>query len=244
MDNKKIIIIIGVIAIIVAAAIVFMVMTATPYERMEITPNGTSIEVPANQTVYQGSLGGAKAWKWHDGALITYNNHEDINNLMVVSSGFSALDDLVKNGEKQDLDGVTGYVVNADELLQIHVFEFIKVNYNGKFYCIPLKNDTTQDNLIIISKDKDIAVHMAKSVIYKDVYPKSAVDNITSSIGDTVSDLESEANNYINGTDLNDVKSTIEDNAGNIKSKANDYLNNSDLNNAKSQIEKIAGGLF
>ena len=46
MDNKKMIII-GIIILIIAAGIILVMLTSVNYERIEITPNGTSIEVPA-----------------------------------------------------------------------------------------------------------------------------------------------------------------------------------------------------
>ena len=52
MDKKKIIII-GLILLITACALIVL-LTSVNYERIYITPNGTSIEVPANQTEYSG----------------------------------------------------------------------------------------------------------------------------------------------------------------------------------------------
>ena len=142
----------------------------------------------------------------------------------------------------QNIDGLTCYVINADELLEIHLFDIIKVNYKGKFYCIPLSNETSHDNIIICCKDKDIALHMAKSVQYKNVYPNNTdLDNAISTIENMTEDLQSKANNYTNNTDLNDVKSTIEDKFGDLQSKANNYTN---LNDVESTIEKITGDLL
>ena len=108
-----------------------------------------------------------------------------------------------------------------DKLLEIHIFDIIKVNYNGKFYCIPLYNETTPDSIIICCKDKDIALHMAKSVKYKKVYSENSnVNNTISKVKNVTEGLESEAKKYANNTDLNNVKSTIEDKAGDILSKS------------------------
>ena len=214
VDNKKIIII-GIILLIIAAAIIFVILTSVNYERIDIIPNGTTIEVPANQTEYDGNVEGAKIWHWNNGILLTYNNHEDPNFIKVTELGFNALNELIKNGEKQNIDGVTCYVINADELLEIHIFDIIKVNYNGKFYCIPLSNETTHDNILICCNDKNIAVHMAKSVVYKNVYP--------------------------NHTDLGDAISTIENITGDLQSKANDYANSNNLSEIRSAVEEKTG---
>lgn len=220
MDRKKIIII-GIILLIIAAGIIFVMLTSVNYERIEITPNGTSIEVPANQTKFNGEIDSGKIWNWDKGIMVTYNSHEDNNILKVTELGFNALNELVKNGEKQNIDGFTCYVINADDLLEIHVFDIIKVNYNGKFYCIPLTNETTHDNILICCNDKDMAVHMAKSVEYKNVYPEN--DNLNYTISDVeniTGDLQSKANDYLNNADLGNIKSTIEDNAADLLSKS------------------------
>ncbi|MBR0059250.1 MAG: hypothetical protein IJP99_07970 [Methanobrevibacter sp.] len=224
MDNKKIAIIIGIILLIIIAGVILLMLTSVNYDRIDITPNGTSIEVPSNQTKYNGNVEGAKIWNWNNGILVTYNSHDDKNIIKVTELAFNALNNMIKNGEKQDIDGLTCYVVNADELLEVHIFDFIKVNYNGKFYCIPLSNETTHDNIIICCKDKDIAAHMAKSVIYKNVYPNSnKLENITA-------DLQSKANDYVNNNNLSKIKSTVEEKTGvnldDVKSHIDQYTRN------------------
>ena len=220
MDNKKKIIIGAIILIIVASAIIIM-LTTVNYDRIEITPNGTSIEVPANQTKYNGDIESAKIWNWNNGILITYNSYEDDNLIKVSEIGFNTASNIVKNGEKQDIDGFTGYVINADDLLEIHIFDIIKINYNGKFYCIPLSNETTHDNLLICCNNKDIAAHMAKSVQYKNVYPeKPTLNNTISKVKNVTDDLQTKANDYMNNTNINNIKSTIEDKAGDLLSKS------------------------
>ena len=220
MDNKKIIII-GIIILIIAAGILFLILTTVNYERIEITPNGTTIEVPANQTKFNGDYQSAKIWNWNNGILITYNSHEDNNLIKVTELGFNTVNDLIKNGEKQEIDGFTCYVINADDLLEISIFDIIKVNYNGKFYCIPLSNETSHDNIIICCNNKDMAVHMAQSVVYKNVFPNNnPINNTISQVENMTGDLQSIANDYANGADLNEIKSTIEDKAGDLLSES------------------------
>ncbi len=227
MDNKKIII--GIILAIIAAGIVFVILTSVDYERIEITPNGTSIEVPANKTKYDGDYENAKIWNWDNGILVTYNSHADNNIIKVTELGFNTLNDVIKNGEKQNIDGFTCYVINADELLEINMFDVIKVNYHGKFYCIPLSNETTHDNILICCNDKDMAVHMAQSVQYKNVYPNNTdtlptVENLTD-------DLQSKANDYTNNTNLNEIKATVKEETG------------ATLDDAQNRINQYAGRL-
>ena len=219
MDNKKLIII-GIVAIILIAAAIIMLTNFVDYERIEITPNGTSIEVPANQTRYVNDIESIKIWKWNDGVLLTHNSQENSMDLInLTGSSYNAMTDLIKNGEMENIDGITCYVINADELLEIHVFEFIKVNYNGKIYCIPLSNETSHDNILVCCKDKDIAVHMAKSVVYKNIYPDTnKLDNAKSTIENMTGDLQSKANDYVNNANLDDAKSAMDQITGDLKS--------------------------
>lgn len=164
MDNKKIIII-GIVILAIACVILLLLTNPVNYERVEITPNGTSIDIPENQNEYLGNIEGVKIWKWNNGALVTYNSHEGNGVIELTGFGFNALKELVLKGEQENIEGFTFYIVDANEL-----FNTFKINTNGKFYCCYLDNETTQDNIIICCNDKDIALHMAKSVQYKKVY--------------------------------------------------------------------------
>ena len=211
MKNKKIIII-GIIILIIISCILFVILTTVNYERINITPNGTSIEVPANQTKYNGDIDSVKIWNWKNGILFTYNSAEDDNLIKISELGFNTINNLIKNGEKQNIDGFTCYVINADELLKIQIFDIIKIKYDGKFYCIPLSNETTHDNIIICCNDKNIATHIAKSIEYKNVYPiKDNLNNTISQVEKITDDLKSKVNDYTNNTTLSNIKSTVEE---------------------------------
>ncbi|WP_296803984.1 hypothetical protein [uncultured Methanobrevibacter sp.] len=228
MDNKKLSII-AIIILIIIAIVILVMITWVNYERIDITPNGTTIEVPANQTKYDGSIQQAKIWNWNNGILVTYNSNEDKNIIKVSELGFNTLNNVIKNGEQQNIDGFTCYVINADQLLEIHIFDIIKVNYNGKFYCIPLSNETTHDNIIICCNDKNMAVHMAKSVEYKNVFPDKT--DTLSTVKNMTGDLQSKVNNYTNNTNLSEIKSTVEEKTG---------IN---LDDAQRTIEQYTGKL-
>lgn len=208
MDKRKVISIIGIILLIVIAAVVIVMLTTVNYDRIDVTPNGTTIEVPSEKTKFDGNVEGAKIWHWDKGILITYNNNEDKNIIKVSEMGFNTLNDIIKKGENQSIDGFTCYVINADELMEIHIFNIIKVNYNGKFYCIPLTNETTHDNILICCKDQGMAVHMAQSVHYKNVFPDKT------DLTDTLDTVKNMTENYANNTKLNEVKSTVEEKTG------------------------------
>lgn len=218
MEKNKKIIIIGIILLIIIGIAIVMLITSVNYERIEITPNGTSIEVPANQTEYKGNIDGVKIWNWEDGALLSYNSHA--GNIPLTGVGFNGLEEIVKKGKMETVDNITSYVLDADELLQIRLFDIIQINYNGKFYFIPLSNETTHDNIIICSKDKNIAVHMAESVKYKNVYPNNSYwDNAKTQIEETGEGLLNKTNDITNNTNINNAKTQIEDMAGDFMSK-------------------------
>lgn len=217
MDNKKAILI-GIILLIAASVIIVMLMNSVQYERIEITPNGTSIDVPANQTEYKGNIDGVKIWNWEDGALLSYNSHA--GNIPLTDVGFNGLEEIVKKGKMETVNNITCYVLDADELLQIRLFDIIQINYNGKFYFIPLSNETTHDEIIICSKDRNIALHMAESVKYKNVYPnKTYWENAKTQIEETGQDLLNKTNDITNNTNINNTKTQIEDMAGDFISK-------------------------
>lgn len=219
--------IIAAIILVIVAAILFVMLTYQQYERIEITPNGTSMDVPFNQTKYAGEVESAKIWNWKNGILVTYNSYEDGSLIKVGEMGFNTLKQIIENGEKQDIDGYTCYVINADEVLKISIFDIIKVNYNGKFYCIPLSNQTTHDNILICCNNKDVAVHMAKSVEYKNVFPnKTGLNDTLTSIENMTGELESKANDLANNTNLSEIQSKVEEagiNLDNVKSSVEQY---------------------
>lgn len=214
MENKKFYII-GIILLIILSGVIFLILTSVNYETIEISPHGTSIEVPANQTKYDGKFESLKLWHWNNGILLTYNNLEDKNLIKITEVGYNSIIKAVNNGQKQDLDGYEAYVINADEFLAIHIFDIIKVHYNGKLFCIPLSNNTTHDNILIICKDKDMAVHMAQSVKYKKIFSESNSNYPMTTVKNMTDDLHSFANDLKNySSNLTKVKTDLKNKTG------------------------------
>ena len=205
--KKKKIIIIGVIILIIVAVVIAVMMTSTNYDKIEITPNGTTIEVPAGETTYKGKIQSAKLWNWNGGVIISYNSAEDDSSFKITEIGLDTVKELIKSGEKQNIEGFTIYVLTADNLTKIPLSDYIKIDNNGELYCILLSNETTHDNIVIGCNNKDIAVHIAQSVKYKNVYTEK-LDKTNSTYNSN--DLLTKANEYINNTNLNDIQSTIE----------------------------------
>ena len=75
MENRdKILIAILVISICALTCAIFISLSnSISYERIELVPNGTSIEIPTSQAKYLGEEYGIKMWNWSDGVLISFN---------------------------------------------------------------------------------------------------------------------------------------------------------------------------
>ena len=76
MDTKKLIIIAvsAVIICIIAGTLLGMMNSSVNYERIEITENGTSIEIPTDNASYVGEINntGAKLWTFKQGTDLQY----------------------------------------------------------------------------------------------------------------------------------------------------------------------------
>ena len=190
METKKIIII-GILLIIICAlagALIGLVSHNTQYERVEIVPNGTSIEIP-DDAKYLGNTSGVKFWNWSNGALVSYNSHEG-NNIIELSGalGFYAIKELVRTGNAETIEGVTIYELTGEQLSDVNI-----QNKHDKFYCVHLSNNTTHDNIVICCKNKNILMHIVASIQYK-------------------------VNSAINSTNNNNETTTTSNPSNNIKS--------------------------
>ena len=163
MKNKKIMIAVLVLVICVTSGVILMLNTIN-YERVDITHNGTSIEIPLNHREYVGDISGVKCWKWNYGVLLAYDDSADNNsvNFSGASIGFDVIEKLIKQNNKANIGGYTVYMLDSTILKDI-----IKIDVDGKFYCIFLDNKTTHDNVVICCNDRNVAVHMANSIDYK-----------------------------------------------------------------------------
>lgn len=190
METKNIIII-GVLVVIIcvlAGAIFGTLTNSVNYERIEIVPNGTSIEVPTENAKYEGEMNetGAKLWTFKQGSLVTFNSEEAVNSRGLYglggAVGIKTINDMVLNHfeKREEIDGFTVYTLDANKL---------GIENRSTMYCIIVGNDTTHDNIVITVDNIDIALHMAKSIQYKT--SNSTTNNVnaaTSSSGNS-SDL-------------------------------------------------------
>lgn len=163
MENKKIMLLVVLILIICVAAGVILTLNTIQYERVEISPNGTSIEIPTDHREYVGDVSGVNCWKWNYGILLSYDDSAVNNsiNFSGISIGFDMVEKLIKQNIKTNIDGYEVYMLDSNTLESI-----VKMDIDGKFYCIFL-DDANHDTVVVCCNDKDVAVHMAHSINYK-----------------------------------------------------------------------------
>ncbi len=159
MDTKKLIIIALIAVIVVLGGLIaYTVFTQNQVEYQTIAiSNATTMEVPVseNSTFFNDSLGIKYYQDEKSGAqVISWNGQEQ-----------ASTDGAQKIGtqfEKQK--------ANTTQTFE----DGVPVYENKKLGCfiIEVKNATTNDNIIIVAKDKDVALHMLKSI-------KFGVSNIT-----------------------------------------------------------------
>ena len=114
------------------------------------------------------------------GSLTTFNSEEAVNARGLYglggAIGIKAIEELILNHfeKKEEIDGYTVYTIDGAKL---------DIPGRGEMYCVIVGNDTTHDNIIIITDNKDITLHMAKSIHYKNANtttPSSNNENIVS----------------------------------------------------------------
>ena len=168
MENKYIIIIACLaIAVCILAGAIFGIMTkSVEYERIELISNGTTIEIPTEKANFDGDMNGTGVdmWSFKQGTLMSYNSQKATNDKGLYgvggALGMKSIQDLVLTHfeKREEIDGFTVYTLNGEQL---------GLKNRSTLYCIIMGNDTTHDNIIITVDNKDIALHMAKSVQYK-----------------------------------------------------------------------------
>ena len=159
MNTKKLIIIALIAVIVVLGGLIaYTVFTQNQVEYQTIAiSNATTMEVPVseNSTFFNDSLGIKYYQDEKSGVqVISWNGQEQ-----------SSTDGAQKIGTQFE-----NQKVNTTQTFE----DGVPVYENKKLGCfiIEVKNATTNDNIIIVAKDKDVALHMLKSI-------KFGVSNIT-----------------------------------------------------------------
>ena len=148
-----------IIICVLAGAIFGTLTNHVDYERIEITPNGTSIEVPTENAKYEGEINetGSKLWTFKQGSLTTFNSEEAMNarGLYGLSGaiGIKAINDMVLNHfeKREEIDGFTVYTLDGEKL---------GIEGRNTMYCIITGNETSHDNIIIIT-DRIMPIFMS-----------------------------------------------------------------------------------
>lgn len=151
MDNKHIIII-GLVAVlfIVGGFISYNLITGNNIEYQTIAlSNATTIEVPVSDkaSFFSDDLG-IKYYQdeKHGVQVISWNSQEELSLTGAV--------DVAAQFEKQK-GGSTPTMEDGVAVYQ---------NKESGYYIIEAKNETTHDNVMIMAKDKNVALHMFKSI--------------------------------------------------------------------------------
>lgn len=160
--NQKHIIIIAAAVILCAAAAYVLFADTTQYTRMELAENGTTIEVPDNMRAQSNySSLGLLVLKNDNTLVVSFNNAG--NGLGDLIDFDAVKDKLFKSNERN--------VTLKDPSVAGHTLK-------GEYTAVYASNDTTQDNIIVISKDKNVAARIIDSIQWKSA-PKAVQNNTT-----------------------------------------------------------------
>lgn len=211
METNKLIII-GVLLIIACigiGALFGSLNNQIHYERIELSQNGTSLEIPTTNAKYIGDKNGVKFWNWSDGALVSYNSQEESNGISLGGAfGFYAIKELVRSGNSENIDGITIYELNGKQLSDMNLG-----NSDDTFYCAHIVNSATHDNIVICCKDKNVLIHMVKSINFKN--GKNAVNETITS--------DNSVDNVKNTDNTNNKQPDKEDHTTYQEYKSEDY---------------------
>ena len=207
METKNIIIIavIAVIICIATGAMFGLLTKSVDYERIELMPNGTSIELPKDELKYEGEMNetGAKMWTFKQGALMTFNSEEAINARGLYglggALGFKGVEDMVLNHfeKREEIDGFTVYTIDGEKM---------GIEGRGMMYCIITKNNESHDNIVMAADDKDIVLHMAKSIEYKSVNSTKTASKSTATASSSSNSNDNDVHNDKNKYSEEDLK--------------------------------------
>lgn len=162
MDNRKVIIIALIAVIVVLGGLIaysLFTQNQVQYQTIAVS-NATTMEVPVskNSTFFNDALGIKYYQDDKSGVqVISWNGQEQASAKGAVN--------IASQFEKQKA-GTTQSIENG-----VSVYE----NKKLRCFIIEVKNATTNDNIIIVAKDKNVALHMLKSI-------KFGVSNITNAV--------------------------------------------------------------
>lgn len=148
MDKNNILKIVVIVAIIAcASAMTYILFFNEHYETIRVS-NTASLEVPVGNGINTSHVNGSSIYQISNGkgvSIMSYNsNNKDLSSAI----GFAAVKKMF-----------VGSVNNSDSLYEAEI--------NGsKIYSIATGNNTTHDNIIISSHDKDTTLKIYESIKY------------------------------------------------------------------------------
>lgn len=170
MERKHLIIIGALLIIIFVLCVgIFSVPTHIEYENISVVPNGTSMEVPTNNLTNYSDVPkeGFKIWKFEQGSITSFNTKEvkarfhgtNLHSEQGLEEFKEFTNIIHKNFDnKEQIDGYYVYTINSEKFGDDDA---------KTMYAIIGGGTDTGDNIIIMTDNKDITLHIAKSVDLK-----------------------------------------------------------------------------
>lgn len=152
MEQKKIIIILALVAVLIAICSLItyaLVINQTEYTTMTIAESGTTIEVPDDMKLKSTNGDSGITVLENDNTIIVLFNSKDKGVGQII--GFSDIKNPIFGNEYQGDTTLKDPTVAGCHL-------------NGECRAAYIGNNETHDNILIISKNKDIVTHILNSI--------------------------------------------------------------------------------
>ena len=183
MEQKKIILILILIAVLVALCSFItyaLVLNQTEYTTMTIAESGTTIEVPDDMKLKSTNGDSGITVLENDNTIIVLFNSKDKGLSQIV--GFSDIKNPIFGSEFQGDTTLKDPTVAGCHL-------------DGECRAVYLGNNQTHDNILVISKNKDIVTHIINSIKWSLDAADNNTDNNDDSGSNTVSVNKNTSNN-------------------------------------------------
>lgn len=134
---------------------------------------------------------------------MTFNSEEAINARGLYglggALGFKGVEDMVLNHfeKREEIDGFTVYTIDGEKL---------DIEGRGMMYCIITKNNESHDNIVMAADDKDIVLHMAKSIEYKSANTTKTASSSTATASSSSNSNDNDVHNDKNKYSEEDLK--------------------------------------
>lgn len=202
MNKKILIIILSIIFVAMAIGVTYIVFFNEHYENVQIS-NSASISMPVGKGIKSEWINGTDVYHTHNekASIMCYNsqnNNHGLGTVLGTAMGFTALK--------------AQYCNNVEN-------QIVETTINGTtYYSIATGNDSTHDNIIISSKDKDTTMKIYKSIKYSAVNGTNNNTTINNTAGHVNNNTTNQQTN--NNQQTNDNQQTNNNNGQSAADKA------------------------